>query len=152
MRCWINFSLLEVGFRFLIWISALFSCTNNKIPLCLDDEFRWEAFLYYRLAMRILHRPNTSPCRTPITLTAKFIGPTWGQIGSCRPQLGPMLFPWTLLSGYTCTTVWSVLGSSTLKQLLCACVCARACACAFGLACTCARVYVCVCLCVCACV
>ena len=30
---------------------------------------------------------------------AKFMGPTWGPPGSCRPQVGPMLAPWTLLSG-----------------------------------------------------
>ena len=27
------------------------------------------------------------------------MGPTWGPHGSCRPQIGPMLVPWTLLSG-----------------------------------------------------
>ena len=27
------------------------------------------------------------------------MGPTWGPHGSCRPQMGPMLAPWTLLSG-----------------------------------------------------
>ena len=31
---------------------------------------------------------------------AKFMGPTWGPPGSCRPQMGPLLAPWTLLSGY----------------------------------------------------
>ena len=30
---------------------------------------------------------------------AKFMGQTWGPPGSCRPQMGPMLVPWTLLSG-----------------------------------------------------
>ena len=30
---------------------------------------------------------------------AKFIEPTWGPPGSCRPQMGSMLAPWTLLSG-----------------------------------------------------
>ena len=30
---------------------------------------------------------------------ARFIGPTWDPSGSCRPQMGPMLAPWTLLSG-----------------------------------------------------
>ena len=30
---------------------------------------------------------------------AKSMGPTWGPPGSCRPQMGPMLAPWTLLSG-----------------------------------------------------
>ena len=27
------------------------------------------------------------------------MGPTWGPPGSCRPQMGPMLASWTLLSG-----------------------------------------------------
>ena len=30
---------------------------------------------------------------------ARFMGPTWGPPGSCRPQMGPMLSPWTLPSG-----------------------------------------------------
>ena len=30
---------------------------------------------------------------------AKFMGPIWGPPGSCRPQMGPMLALWTLLSG-----------------------------------------------------
>ena len=34
------------------------------------------------------------------TQIAKFMGSTWGPPGSCRPQMGPMLAPWTLLSGY----------------------------------------------------
>ena len=39
------------------------------------------------------------------------MGPTWGPAGSCQPQMGPMLAPWTLLSEpatvtyFTCTTV-----------------------------------------------
>ena len=40
--------------------------------------------------------------RENISQIAKFIGPTWGPSGSCRPQMGPMLAPWTLLSGFTC--------------------------------------------------
>ena len=31
---------------------------------------------------------------------AKFMGPTWGPPGSCRPQTGPMLAPWTLHLGW----------------------------------------------------
>ena len=31
---------------------------------------------------------------------ARFMGPTWGPPGSCRSQKGPMLAPWTLLSGH----------------------------------------------------
>ena len=33
------------------------------------------------------------------TQIATFIGPTWGPAGSCWPHMGPMLAPWTLLSG-----------------------------------------------------
>ena len=39
-----------------------------------------------------------------ISLSAKFMGPTWGPPGSCRPQMGPMLAPWTLLSGIFIST------------------------------------------------
>ena len=34
------------------------------------------------------------------TQIAMLMGPTWDPSGSCRPQMGPMLAPWTLLSGY----------------------------------------------------
>ena len=30
---------------------------------------------------------------------AKSMGPTWGPPGSYQPQMGPMLAPWTMLSG-----------------------------------------------------
>ena len=33
---------------------------------------------------------------------AKFTGPTWGPTGSSWSQMGPMLAPWTLLSGLSC--------------------------------------------------
>ena len=34
-----------------------------------------------------------------IYLIARFMGPTWGPSGADRTQVGPMLAPWTLLSG-----------------------------------------------------
>ena len=40
------------------------------------------------------------PCIDRIsTQIAKFMGPTWGPPGSYWPQMGPILVPWTLLSG-----------------------------------------------------
>ena len=33
------------------------------------------------------------------TLIARFMGPTWGSSETDRAQVGPMLAPWTLLSG-----------------------------------------------------
>ena len=37
---------------------------------------------------------------------SKFMGPTWGPPGSCRPQMGPMLARWTWLSGIVYNIVW----------------------------------------------
>ena len=43
--------------------------------------------------------PNNDTLPFPVTSQiAKFMGPTWGPPGSCRPQMGPMLTPRTLLS------------------------------------------------------
>ena len=39
---------------------------------------------------------NTNQENTQI---ARLMGPTWAIPGSCRSQVGPMLAPWTLLSG-----------------------------------------------------
>ena len=41
------------------------------------------------------------------TLIARFMGPTWGPSGADRTQVGPMLAPWTLLSGQSCNYVES---------------------------------------------
>ena len=38
------------------------------------------------------------------TEIAKFMGPTWDPPGSCRPQMCPMLAPWTLLLGDLCAS------------------------------------------------
>ena len=59
---------------------------------------------------RWIHQKScvTSSCNDPSQLTCvcvmptqitKFMGPTRGPPGPCRPQMGPMFAPWTLLSG-----------------------------------------------------
>ena len=42
---------------------------------------------------------NDTEKNTKYTQITKFLGPTWDPPGSYRPQMGPMLAPWTLLSG-----------------------------------------------------
>ena len=37
------------------------------------------------------------------SLIARFMGPAWGPSGADRIQVGPMLAPWTLLSGVFCS-------------------------------------------------
>ena len=39
-----------------------------------------------------------------LTQIARFMWPTWDSPGSCGPQVGPMLAPWTLLSESTVTS------------------------------------------------
>ena len=54
----------------------------------------------------------------PISQIAKFMAPTWGPSGSCRPQMGPMLAPWTLLSGMFNTLHNSSLPKRILRHVL----------------------------------
>ena len=39
-------------------------------------------------------------CIDVFSLIASFMGPTWGPSGADRTQVGPMLAPWPLLSGF----------------------------------------------------
>ena len=55
-------------------------------------------------------------CMRLSTQTAKFMEPTWGPSGSCRPQMGSMLASWTLLSGQ-CFHQWPVPLHSVVPQL-----------------------------------
>ena len=50
------------------------------------------------------------------SLIERFMGPTWGLLGFCRPQVGPIQASWTLLSGILSGSdrllVWSTASSS----------------------------------------
>ena len=55
------------------------------------------------LLMKIIGRSShlwpKSVTHVKTSLIARFMGPTWGLSGVDRTQVGPMLAPWTLLSG-----------------------------------------------------
>ena len=55
---------------------------------------------------------------TGLSQIAKFMGPTWGPPGSCRPQVGLILALWTLLSGYICATFDISPTVSSVEMLL----------------------------------
>ena len=42
-----------------------------------------------------------------VSQIARFVGPTWGPSGADRTQVGPMLAPWTLLSGVHTKIGWT---------------------------------------------
>ena len=50
---------------------------------------------------------------TKPSLIARFMGPTWGPSWANRTQVGPMLAPWTLLSGI----IWTNAGLLTIGSL-----------------------------------
>ena len=58
--------------------------------------------LYCRGMCTILYRGMVSNVMTAILSSpiARLMGPTWGPSGGDRTQVGPMLAPWTLLSGF----------------------------------------------------
>ena len=58
-------------------------------------------FIYpYSPVLFHLNRVNPMNAPVPVTsLIARFMGPTWDPSGADRTQVGPMLTPWTLLSG-----------------------------------------------------
>ena len=52
-----------------------------------------------------------------VFLIARFMEPKWGPPGSCRPQMGPILAPWTLLLGlvgfiHTFQNYFNVIGGT----------------------------------------
>ena len=62
----------------------------------LQSLFNFTSVLYDTL----VHLGGSVGCRAWImSLVARFRGPAWGPSGADRTQVGPMLAPWTLLSG-----------------------------------------------------
>ena len=69
--------------------------TSKYIPQILWDEYiphiLWDV-ITSPYPLDFLREQHSS-------LIARFMGPTWGPSGADRTQVGPMLAPWTLLSG-----------------------------------------------------
>ena len=80
-------------------------CIRLSISLPLSFAFipthRSVIYLSSRLIRKMQTFSDPCMCQEPSrhSQIAKFMGPTWGLHGSCRPQMGPMFTPWTLLSG-----------------------------------------------------
>ena len=78
----------------------------NSSILCMMPIFAI-IFPVFFFVMTSLLKVRIHPCETNIgkpSQIQKFMGTTWGPLGPCRPQMGPMLAPWTLLSGLHCWT------------------------------------------------
>ena len=88
---------------FFIWVVILGFLDRNVLYLWIPLS-KWNASAFY--------------------IGNIFMGSTWGPPGSCRPQMGPMLSPWTLLSGiispcyYGNINAREVVGSRLLKACI----------------------------------
>ena len=100
--------------------------------MCLHINFKGYSYdEVYKASITASIMPYNPPLTRsifPMTpLIAKFMGPTWGPSGADRTQVGPMLAPWTLLSGTLIrhTTVprkfeeWSIFMAKKLVLTLC---------------------------------
>ena len=70
----------------VVWLLQRYSISHKicTIMLCF-------VLLWYIIISRFMNCMNS--------LIARFMRPTWGSSGTDRTQVGPMLAPWTLLSG-----------------------------------------------------
>ena len=102
-QCWLVISVV-------LWHSPETNFTVSAQTTILCNEFKDYTFLkllpHLLWANELDSLVNLSANGTQI---ARFTGPTWGPPGSYRPQMGPMLAPWTLLSGYLSCGMWSIL-------------------------------------------
>ena len=85
--------LCTVLYRAVLWYDSpvLYSFTPITTCLemwCIEISFTWNNKFWW------VGKGDTVP-----SLIARFVGPTWGPPGADRTQEGPMLAPWTLLSG-----------------------------------------------------
>ena len=101
----------------MIWISFHFHITKETVCYIYNDDKAFSIFVvipyssimicsilskyawYTAHSWPVRVRYELSCASSDITQIARFMGPTWGPPGSCRPQMGPMVSPWTLLSG-----------------------------------------------------
>ena len=77
---------LITPFKYYSWCCSYFyhfvkeNVTNTETVVCSKNKIH----IYTFVAFSLYHRGKQSQI-------AKFMGPTWGPPGSCRPQMGPML-------------------------------------------------------------
>ena len=76
-----RFNIVTVDWLSFIWQQGL--CNNHGGLGC---------------AARLRNAPTYAHFPA-LSLIIRFVGPTWGPSGADRTQVGPMLAPWTLLSG-----------------------------------------------------
>ena len=94
--------------QFLCWMDWDIPCKpivtfsmNNGINIYLISAPRLAGWLWEKVLTEKTAIDDVAREKIRTTMIARFIGPTWGPSGAVRTRVGPMLAPWTLLSGNT---------------------------------------------------
>ena len=100
-------------------MNQLWNGCQNLLTISIGTTLAQETACYLTEPTHYLNQTALSQSAgTTITVSksqiAKFMWPTWGLPWSCRPQMGPMLAPWTLLSGMSVVRV--VQGGCQLQK------------------------------------
>ena len=66
-----------------------------------NETYSWNTNLPHLSKAKIYKKIAVFNFLTTTSQIEKFMRPTWRPSESCRPQMGPMLAPWSLLSGYS---------------------------------------------------
>ena len=122
------FALINPYFKCLIlWYICQHSCLKSRFLFqclilwyicqhsCMFKSFSWLNIIFIILDVLMFTKHVPGPWVSiegvggrqkdqSHFLIARFMGPTWGPSGTDRTQVGPMLAPWTLLSGTGWTT------------------------------------------------
>ena len=115
------------------WASITWLGNIYKGELCLDlDQWKSHRMIFNRNLIKnqmFLFQENALQCWCrliqvgmsqcflgPLTLITRFMGPIWGPSGADRTQMGPMLAPWTLLSGLLCLTFYWLLQKGQISE------------------------------------
>ena len=114
-----NVKLNHVSKKPPVILSALFRVTSPVLEqswYCPSVSLTNLAHFVHEKSTPILQESDRERISPQI---AKFMGPTWGPPGACRPQMGPMLAPWTvLLSGLVKRTLFCTSISPHSKLLI----------------------------------
>ena len=80
---------------------------------------RWKIFPSAEVIMTLSHVAMAAvKFDLNLSLIAMFMGPSWGPSGADRTQVGPMLAPWTLLSGVIYSSMDSIIWKLSWHTLL----------------------------------
>ena len=91
-RSYLHWQLLDISH----WCE---SCYADKAILCPWKNFDNQYLYQHHTGGKKKQVTWCIHCTNNTSHIARFMGPTWGPPGPCRPQMGPTLAPWALLSG-----------------------------------------------------